>query len=107
VHVYVGESLPAPGFFRPSRDLSPRSTPTATRLRKTIPRSEAKQSLCTVRDGGNLPGNQPPAAYFQLSSLSNPLADRKDFHVLINGAPLPSTGILYAGTTPERPAFIR
>jgi uncharacterized protein (TIGR03437 family) len=57
-------------------------------------------------DGGKLLGKPPPAAYCQLSSLANPLADLKDFHVLINGTPLPSTSILYAGTTPECPAFI-
>jgi len=47
----------------------------------------------------------PPAVSGQISIIPAPLADLKDFHVLVNGAPLPSTSVLYAGSTPQWPGL--
>ena len=47
----------------------------------------------------------PPAVSGQASTIPAPLADLKDFHVLINSAPLPSASVLYAGLAPQSPGL--
>jgi uncharacterized protein (TIGR03437 family) len=47
----------------------------------------------------------PPAVNGQASAVPAPLADLKDFKVLVNGAPLPAASVLYAGLVPQWPGL--
>jgi uncharacterized protein (TIGR03437 family) len=47
----------------------------------------------------------PNAVNGEITTVPSPLAGLKDFHVLVNGARLPATTILYAGSAPEWPGL--